>query len=202
MVLLILGDSQVQRIWPSVRLDREVLRDAIYFPVKSRDAIVSGYQSITASVNMVILSFLTNIIVDTLSEDSNEASLNQLFIELFTQTNGLFSFCSTFPTVRVFLAPPNVRLRPNWYSRLRPTIIRVLHQFLQTRPPNLQLLEDYSGDLEKDGIHYNILAGINFVKGLADQVIELMKSAPPDPNVKLVTKTFKFCFLLAILNRL
>ena len=87
MVLLILGDSQVQRIWPSVRLDREVLRDAIYFPVKSRDAIVSGYQSITASVNMVILSFLTNVIVDTLSEDSNEASLNQLFIELFTQTN-------------------------------------------------------------------------------------------------------------------
>ena len=74
MVLLLLGDSQVQRIWPSVRLDREILRDAIYFPVKNRDAIVSGYQSITASVNMVILSFLTNVIVDTLGEDSNEAS--------------------------------------------------------------------------------------------------------------------------------
>lgn len=190
MVLLLLGDSQVQRIWPSVRLDREILRDAIYFPVKNRDAIVSGYQSITASVNMVILSFLTNVIVDTLGEDSNEACLNQLFIELFTQSNGLFSFCSTFLTVRVFLAPPNVRLRPNWYSRLRPTIIRVLHQFLQTRPVNLQILDDYSGDLEKDGVHYNILAGINFVKGLADQVIELMKSAPPDPNVKLVN-TFR-----------
>ena len=142
MVLLLLGDSQVQRIWPSVRLDREILRDAIYFPVKNRDAIVSGYQSITASVNMVILSFLTNVIVDTLGEDSNEACLNQLFIELFTQSNGLFSFCSTFPTVRVFLAPPNVRLRPNWYSRLRPTIIRVLHQFLQTRPVNLQMESD------------------------------------------------------------
>ena len=95
------------------------------------------------------------------------------------------------------LAPPNLRLRPNWYSRLRPTIIRVLHQFLQTRPVNLQILDDYSGDLEKDGVHYNILAGINFVKGLADQVIELMKSAPPDPNFKLVITldTLKYVYI-------
>ena len=50
MVLLLLGDSQVERVWPTVRLDREVLRTAIYFPVKNRASILSGYSSITASV--------------------------------------------------------------------------------------------------------------------------------------------------------
>ena len=53
MVLLLLGDSQVQRIWPNVRLDRELLRDAIYVPVKNRASILSGYQSITASVSIL-----------------------------------------------------------------------------------------------------------------------------------------------------
>ena len=42
MVLLLLGDSQVERIWPTVRLDREMLRDAIYFPVKNRGAVSAG----------------------------------------------------------------------------------------------------------------------------------------------------------------
>ena len=54
MVLLLLGDSQVERIWPSVRLDREVLRDAIYFPVKNRSAVLSGYKSITAAVRISV----------------------------------------------------------------------------------------------------------------------------------------------------
>ena len=55
MVLLLLGDSQVERVWPTVRLDREVLRDAIFVPVKNRQAIMSGYQSITAAVSVLIL---------------------------------------------------------------------------------------------------------------------------------------------------
>ena len=54
MVLLLLGDSQVERIWPSVRLDREVLRDAIYFPVKNRSAVLSVYKSITAAVRLAV----------------------------------------------------------------------------------------------------------------------------------------------------
>ena len=81
-------------------------------------------------VNVVILSYLTNILVDSLGEDSNEGDLNQIFLELFTHNDGLFSFCQSFPTVRVFLSPPNVRLKPTWFSRLRPSIIRVLHRFL------------------------------------------------------------------------
>ena len=135
-------------------------------------------------MNVVILSYLTNLLVDHLGEDSNEGCLNQFFLELFTQTDGLFVFCQSFPMLRVFLAPPNVRNRPLWYTRLRPTIIRVLHQFLQTRPSNLQLLDDYAGELEKDGVHYTILSGINFVKSLVDQTMVLVKSTPPDPTVK------------------
>ena len=109
---------------------------------------------------MVIMLFLTNIIADTLDEDSNEASLNQLFIELFTQADGLFGSCQSFPAIRVFISPPNVRLKPTWYSRLRPTIIRVFHQFLLTRPNNLQILEDFSGDLSLMAFTIQFLPGL------------------------------------------
>ena len=135
-------------------------------------------------VNVVILSYLTNILVDSLGEDSNEGDLNQIFLELFTHNDGLFSFCQSFPTVRVFLSPPNVRLKPTWFSRLRPSIIRVLHRFLQSRPPNLQILDDFAGDVDKDGVHYSILSGINFVKSITDQAVELVKTACPDPSVR------------------
>ena len=59
MVLLLLGDSQVERVWPTVRLDREVLRDAIFIPVKNRQAIMAGYQSITAAVSVPAFLFLS-----------------------------------------------------------------------------------------------------------------------------------------------
>lgn len=66
MVLLILGDSQIERIWPSVRLDREVLRDAIYFPVKNRGAIMQGFKSITANVSIctnitLVLTYISKL---------------------------------------------------------------------------------------------------------------------------------------------
>ena len=52
MVLLLLGDSQVERIWPTVRLDSEVLRDVLFVPVKNRQSIMAGFQAITASVSI------------------------------------------------------------------------------------------------------------------------------------------------------
>lgn len=52
MVLLLLGDSQCERIWPTVRLDREVLRDAIFYPVKNRASVLPGYKSITSAVSI------------------------------------------------------------------------------------------------------------------------------------------------------
>ena len=142
---------------------------------------------------MVILSYLTNLLVDGLDEDANEGSLNQFFLELFTHAEGLFVFCQSFPMVRVFLAPPNVRNRPVWYSRLRPTVIRVIHQFMQTRPPNLQQLDDFSGDLEKDGIHYSIFSGINFVKSMVDQAMTLVKFQPPDPSIRYYSVYLTYC---------
>ena len=59
MVLLLLGDSQVERVWPTVRLDRELLRDAIFFPVKNRASILSGFQSMTASVRHLFDSLVS-----------------------------------------------------------------------------------------------------------------------------------------------
>ena len=53
MVLLLLGDSQVERIWPTVCLDRKVLRDALFVPVKNRQSIMSGFQAITAAVSCI-----------------------------------------------------------------------------------------------------------------------------------------------------
>ena len=60
----------------------------------------------------------------------------------------------------------------------------MLHRFLQSRPPNLQILDDFAGDVDKDGIHYSILSGINFVKSITDQAVELVKTACPDPSVR------------------
>jgi len=151
------------------------------------------YNSFSLQVNIVILSYLTNVLIDALGEDANEGCLTQLFIELFTQSDGLFGFCQSFPMVRMFIAPPNVRMRPVWYSKLRPTIIRVLHQFLRSRPPNLQILDDFAGDIDRDGIHYSILSGINFVKSLVDQSTELVKVAPPDPSARYQLLTDLLC---------
>ena len=59
MVLLLLGDSQVERVWPTVRLDRELLQDAIFSPVKNRASIVSGFRSMTASVRRLFDSLVS-----------------------------------------------------------------------------------------------------------------------------------------------
>ena len=64
MVLLLLGDSQVERVWPTVRLDRELLRDAIFFPVKNRASILSGFQSMTASVRRLFDSLVSPTSLD------------------------------------------------------------------------------------------------------------------------------------------
>ena len=113
-----------------------------------------------------------------------DAALSQTLMQLFTNASGIFSFCQSYPMVRVFLSPPSVRNKPSWYSRSRPTILKALHQLLLTRPVNLQVLEDCAGDLDPDGIHYSIMAGINYVKDLHDQAVQLMQFAPPDPKIR------------------
>ena len=135
-------------------------------------------------IQIVILSFLTNIICDHLHEDSSDGDLQQLFSELFTNDGGIFTFCLSFPTVRVFLAPPNVRMKPAWYSRMRPSIIRTFHQFLQSGPVTLQGIEDFSGDFERDQVHYTILSGIYFVQHLADRVSAMLVEPVPSKSIR------------------
>ena len=63
-------------------------------------------------------------------------------------------------------------------------ILRALHQIFLSRPQNLQLLEDYPGVLDPDGIHYNIMSGVNFVQDLCDQASQLMLLPAPDPRIR------------------
>ena len=51
MSLLILADSQVDRIWRNVRQNRELLRTAEYFPVKRVDQLAEGFKAMKASVS-------------------------------------------------------------------------------------------------------------------------------------------------------
>ena len=133
---------------------------------------------------MVIISFLTNILVDLLNEDCSEGDIQQVLSEVLTGGNRVFNFCTTFPAIRVFLALPNVRLRPQWYSLHRSTILRSFHQFLESAPLNLQVLEDFAGDLDRDQIHFSVLSGIYYVKHLVDRTMELFSLPVPEKRVR------------------
>ena len=50
--LLILGDSQVERVWNNVRGNREILRSALYIPVKNRNSIIPGLQAVKPTVRV------------------------------------------------------------------------------------------------------------------------------------------------------
>ena len=131
-------------------------------------------------MTFALLSFLTNMLVDTLSEESGEGDVQQVLSEVLSGDGGIYEFCATFPALRIFLAFPNIRTKPAWYSRMRSTIVQSLHQFMETAPINLQLLEDFNGDLDKDQIHFSVLSGIYYVKHLVDRSLELMSRPPPE----------------------
>jgi len=57
MSLLLIGDSNVERIWMHVRENREHLRSAIFVPVKRMDQLPAGFQAITASVSIVLMLY-------------------------------------------------------------------------------------------------------------------------------------------------
>ena len=48
--LLILGDSQVERVWNHVRGDREQLKTGFFVPVKNKKAMLNGFKSIKPTV--------------------------------------------------------------------------------------------------------------------------------------------------------
>ena len=139
--------------------------------------------SIPFKVSIVILSVLTNFLCDDLDEDSNEGA-----------TDGIFPFCISFPQVRFFLCPPNLRTKPTWFPRLRPLILRLLHHYLSDSPPNLLLLDDFCGELNPDCIHFTILAGVNYVHFVVDQAAELLAKPPTDNVIRsVVIKSINSC---------
>ena len=52
MALMLLGDSNVERVWLNVRNNRELLRNAVVFSVKRLDQIQSGFQALIPSVSV------------------------------------------------------------------------------------------------------------------------------------------------------
>ena len=50
MTLLVLGDSQVSRVWSAVKANRECLRTGSYEAVKNRDAIMPALGGICEKV--------------------------------------------------------------------------------------------------------------------------------------------------------
>ena len=50
MSLLVLGDSNVERAWLSVRNNRELLRSAVFVPIKRIDQLAAGFQAMTSAV--------------------------------------------------------------------------------------------------------------------------------------------------------
>lgn len=51
MVLMLMADSQLERVWASVRNNREGYRTGLFVPVKNLGQLFSGVQSMTASVS-------------------------------------------------------------------------------------------------------------------------------------------------------
>ena len=132
---------------------------------------------------MVIASFLTNILIDGLGEDPDVGDMDILLDQLFLEDGGFFPFCDSYPKIRFFLCYPNIRLKPCWYSRFRPTIVRAIDVLMKSKPPNLQIIEDFSGELDKGGVHYTILSGISYVQFIVDQPSELIQKPVPEVEI-------------------
>ena len=119
-----------------------VLDTCFFLPIPSYKHHFNSFQ-----VTMVVMSFLTNCLIDGLGEDcSGEGAIVQSLMAIFSGQGGVFAFCQSYPAIRCFISPPNVRNRPHWYPRFRPIILRVLQQIMLGRPLNLQLLEDHPGE--------------------------------------------------------
>lgn len=53
MSLLLLADSQIERVWLNVRNNREAYRSAIFIPVKNFDQLLNGFNSIQSTVSLI-----------------------------------------------------------------------------------------------------------------------------------------------------
>ena len=53
MSLLILADSQIERVWRSVRQDRDILKTAEFVPVKRFNQMHDGFKAMKATVRLL-----------------------------------------------------------------------------------------------------------------------------------------------------
>ena len=53
MSLLVLADSQIERVWRSVRQDREILKTAEFVPVKRFNQMHDGFKAMKATVRLL-----------------------------------------------------------------------------------------------------------------------------------------------------
>ena len=63
MTLLLLGDSQLERVWASVRNNREGYRSGVFIPVKNFSQMINGFQGMSASVSCFVYHQTTEIIL-------------------------------------------------------------------------------------------------------------------------------------------
>ena len=61
MTLLVLGDSQVSRVWSAVKANRECLKTGSYEAVKNRDALMPALSGIGEKVCIFIKPLTTTV---------------------------------------------------------------------------------------------------------------------------------------------
>ena len=61
MSLLVLADSQIERVWRSVRQDREILKTAEFVPVKRFNQMHDGFKAMKATVRLPLMFFVNEI---------------------------------------------------------------------------------------------------------------------------------------------
>ena len=95
-------------------------------------------------------------------------------------------------------------MRPQWYVRLRPSVIRAFHQVLEMAPVNLQAIEDFQGDFEQDQVHFTCLSGIYYVQHLADRVLSMLEVPAPAKQVRYIVPSdliLLVCFIFSAFFR-
>lgn len=79
MSLLLLADSQIERVWLNVRNNREAYRSAIFIPVKNFDQLLNGFNSIQSTVSLIfaLVMFLS---LSQLVPESTEYAFDYIII--------------------------------------------------------------------------------------------------------------------------
>jgi len=76
------------------------------------------------------------------------------------------------PDTAFFLAPPTLRTTPEWYSRIRLPVTKLIYKYLKELQPRLIPLPAYLMEptgLDTDGVHFSATTGFDYVIHLIDK---------------------------------